>query len=214
MTSAATFARAPSRWRPISRLTSAREVHACSHDTRAIATPPLPIATMLTPNERLRVDAAGEGSYRALHRDSVAEVVQDLKSNRASAVARLGDAMRPERARRRRRARARVSARSDRRAAHAARSHRRRTPCCRSDRPAFVSSSTSATPTGGASCATTCSSTRGEDIQRQALGQLAIDLSGVPQRLLALLRGAVPRAAARVDDSRSSRDASTFFQVR
>ena len=34
------------------------------------------------PNERIRVDAAGEGSYRALHRDSVAEVVQDLKSNR------------------------------------------------------------------------------------------------------------------------------------
>lgn len=48
--------------------------------------PPLPIATMLTPNERIRVDAAGGGSYRALHRDSVAEVVQDLKSNRVGAV--------------------------------------------------------------------------------------------------------------------------------
>ena len=46
----------------------------------------LPVVTMLTPNERLRVDAAGEGSYLALHRDSVAEVVQDLKSNRAGAV--------------------------------------------------------------------------------------------------------------------------------
>jgi AraC-like DNA-binding protein len=41
---------------------------------------------MLTPNERLRVDAAGEGSYHALHRDSVAELVQDLKSNRVRAV--------------------------------------------------------------------------------------------------------------------------------
>jgi AraC-like DNA-binding protein len=41
---------------------------------------------MLTPSERLRVDAAGEGSYFALHRDSVAELVQDLKSNRAGAV--------------------------------------------------------------------------------------------------------------------------------
>ncbi|HEX4681538.1 MAG TPA: helix-turn-helix domain-containing protein [Gemmatimonadaceae bacterium] len=41
---------------------------------------------MLTPAERVRVDAAGEGSYSALHRDSVAELVQDLKSNRASAV--------------------------------------------------------------------------------------------------------------------------------
>ena len=47
---------------------------------------PLPIATMLTPAERLRVDAAGEGSYLALHRDSVAELVQDLKLNRVSAV--------------------------------------------------------------------------------------------------------------------------------
>ncbi|HEY4129956.1 MAG TPA: helix-turn-helix domain-containing protein [Gemmatimonadaceae bacterium] len=47
---------------------------------------PLPIATMLTPTERLRVDAAGGDSYRAVHRDSVAEVVQDLKSNRVGAV--------------------------------------------------------------------------------------------------------------------------------
>jgi AraC-like DNA-binding protein len=41
---------------------------------------------MLTPTERLRVDAAGEGSYQALHRDSVAELMQDLKTNRATAV--------------------------------------------------------------------------------------------------------------------------------
>ena len=70
---------------------------------------------------------------------------------------------------------------------------RRRTPCCRSARRACGRSSTCATPTDGASCAAICSSARGEDIQRQALGQLAIDLAGVPQRLLALLRGAVPR---------------------
>lgn len=44
------------------------------------------VATMLTPSERVRVDAAGEGSYQTLHRDSVAEVVQDLKTNRANAV--------------------------------------------------------------------------------------------------------------------------------
>lgn len=48
--------------------------------------PPLPIATMLTPTERLRVDAAGDGSYRAFHRDTIAELVDDLKSNRANAV--------------------------------------------------------------------------------------------------------------------------------
>jgi AraC-like DNA-binding protein len=47
---------------------------------------PLPIATMLTPTERVRVDAAGEGSYRALHRDTIAELVDDVKSNRVTAV--------------------------------------------------------------------------------------------------------------------------------
>lgn len=44
------------------------------------------VSTVLTPNERLRVDAAGEGSYRALHRDSVEDVLRDLKANRAAAV--------------------------------------------------------------------------------------------------------------------------------
>jgi len=44
------------------------------------------VATVLTPSERIRVDAAGEGSYHALHRDSVDDVVQDLKANRAAAV--------------------------------------------------------------------------------------------------------------------------------
>ena len=47
---------------------------------------PLPVATMLTPTERLRVDAAGQGSYLTYHRDTLDEVVQDLKSNRVSAV--------------------------------------------------------------------------------------------------------------------------------
>jgi AraC-like DNA-binding protein len=44
------------------------------------------LTTLLTPAERARVDAAGEGSYQALHRDTIAELVQDIKSNRASAV--------------------------------------------------------------------------------------------------------------------------------
>jgi AraC-like DNA-binding protein len=44
------------------------------------------VATVLTPIERLRVDAAGEGSYRAIHRDSVEDVLKDLKANRAAAV--------------------------------------------------------------------------------------------------------------------------------
>jgi AraC-like DNA-binding protein len=46
----------------------------------------LSVTTMLTPNERLRVDAAGEGSYRALHRDGVGDVIRDLKDRRADAV--------------------------------------------------------------------------------------------------------------------------------
>src|SRR5499426_2805591 len=55
------------------------------HDSNA-ANPPVSVATMLTPAERARVDAAGEGSFQAVHRDSVAELVQDLKTNRVSAV--------------------------------------------------------------------------------------------------------------------------------
>lgn len=44
------------------------------------------VSTMLTPAERIRVDAAGEGSYQALHRDSVEDLVKDLKANRSAAV--------------------------------------------------------------------------------------------------------------------------------
>lgn len=55
--------------------------------TRPPSTPHLlPVATVLTPFERLSVDAAGVGAYRALHRDSFDEVVQDVRSRRASAV--------------------------------------------------------------------------------------------------------------------------------
>ena len=44
------------------------------------------VSTVLTPNERIRVDAAGEGSYRTLHRETVEDVIHDLKLNRAQAV--------------------------------------------------------------------------------------------------------------------------------
>ena len=44
------------------------------------------VSTMLTPTERLRVDAAGEGLYEALHRDSVDDVIRDLKERGAAAV--------------------------------------------------------------------------------------------------------------------------------
>ena len=41
---------------------------------------------MLTPAERIRVDAAGEGLYRSIHRDSVADVMRDVREARAAAV--------------------------------------------------------------------------------------------------------------------------------
>lgn len=45
-----------------------------------------PIATLLTAAERIRVDAAGEGCYRTLHRESVDDVVRDLRSRDVHAV--------------------------------------------------------------------------------------------------------------------------------
>lgn len=45
-----------------------------------------PVTTMLLPGERLRVDAAGEGVYRTLHRDSLEDVIRDVRERRASAV--------------------------------------------------------------------------------------------------------------------------------
>jgi AraC-like DNA-binding protein len=41
---------------------------------------------VLTPDERLRVDAAGQGIYCACHRDSLNEALRDLRDNRAAAV--------------------------------------------------------------------------------------------------------------------------------
>jgi AraC-like DNA-binding protein len=45
-----------------------------------------PISTLLTPAERTRVDAAGEGCYQALHRDTVEDLIHDLKSRPVHAV--------------------------------------------------------------------------------------------------------------------------------
>ena len=52
------------------------------------AWPPVlaPITTLLTPLERVRVDAAGEGLYHAMHRDSLDDAVRDLRERRAAAV--------------------------------------------------------------------------------------------------------------------------------
>jgi len=142
--------------------------------------PPLPIVTVLTPTERIRVDAAGEGSYFALHRDSVAEAVQDLKSNRASAVVVSVARCDPP-------ARAGVAALV------------REFP--RVPTVALLTQVDRSTPHAVLSLGSTgvrqvvdvrdadgwrelrnyLLAARGDDIQREALGQLAIDLNGVPR---------------------------------
>lgn len=47
---------------------------------------PESVTTLLSPSERARVDAAGEGCFVTLHRESVDEVLNDLRQRRASAV--------------------------------------------------------------------------------------------------------------------------------
>lgn len=56
--------------------------------TRSNAVPPNPptITTLLHPLERARVDAAGAGYYRAVHRESLEDVVRDLRERRAGAM--------------------------------------------------------------------------------------------------------------------------------
>ena len=137
----------------------------------------LPVSTMLTPVERIRVDAAGEGSYQALHRDSIDELVQDLKSNRATAVlvsiTRCDD-------------RARVGV-----AAMVREFPRVPTVALLTqldhDAPQAVLSLGSSgirqlvdvrEPAGWRELRSFLLSMRGEDIQRLALSQLALDLSG------------------------------------
>lgn len=45
-----------------------------------------PVVTVVEPEDRPRVDAAGEGLYRAVHRETVADLLDDLKHRRVSAV--------------------------------------------------------------------------------------------------------------------------------
>ena len=46
----------------------------------------VPIVTLLTAEERLRVDALGQGYYHAVHHDTVSGVIQELKSRRIHAM--------------------------------------------------------------------------------------------------------------------------------
>jgi hypothetical protein len=48
--------------------------------------PVAPVTTLLTPAERIRVDAAGQGLYRTLHRETLDDAIRDVRERRASAV--------------------------------------------------------------------------------------------------------------------------------
>jgi AraC-like DNA-binding protein len=176
---------------------------------------------MLTPNERIRVDAAGDGSYQAIHRDSVAELVQDLKSNRAGAVL--------------------VSvARYDQHARAGVAALVREFP--RVPTVALLTELDRSTPQLVLSLGSTgvrqlvdvreaegwrelrncLLAARGDDIQREAMSQLAIDLSGVPQDcwrffetlFLAPPRVSTIRALSRRLDVLPSTMMSRFFRAR
>jgi AraC-like DNA-binding protein len=180
----------------------------------------LPVATMLTPGERIHVDAAGEGSYRAVHRDSVAELVQDIKSKRVHAVL--------------------VSvARCDLRARAGVAAMVREFPRVptvvllthldRGTPQAMLSLGSTGVrrlvdvrePAGWRELRSYLLSSHGDDIQRQALSQLAIDLSGVPHDcwrffeslFLAPPRVATVRALARCLDVLPSTLMSRFFRA-
>jgi len=57
------------------------------HSTTTTDQLPVPrITTVLTPDERLRVDAAGQGIYQAWHRESMNDALRDLRDHRAAAV--------------------------------------------------------------------------------------------------------------------------------
>lgn len=45
-----------------------------------------PVVTVLDPDERARVDAAGEGLYHTIHRETIADAIEDLKRRRVGAV--------------------------------------------------------------------------------------------------------------------------------
>src|SRR5262245_2926325 len=140
----------------------------------------LPVATMLTPTERLRVDAAGDGAYLAYHRDTLAEVVQDVKSNRVSAV--LVSVTRCDS-----HARAGVAAlvREFPRVPTVA----LLTQLDRSTPHAMLSLGSTGVrqivdvreADGWRELRNYLGSARGEEIQRHAISQLALDLSAVPQ---------------------------------
>jgi AraC-like DNA-binding protein len=136
------------------------------------------ISTILTPGERVRVDAAGEGSYRAIHRDGVAELVRDIKSRRADAilvsVARCDDRVQPGIC---------AMVREFPRVSTVALVSQATSDAPRVALSLGTSGITQLVdvtePTGWQELRRLLLTNRGSEIQREALAQLAIDLAGV-----------------------------------
>ena len=144
-------------------------------------TPLAAVATVLTPAERLRVDAAGEGLYRTIHRDTVEDVIRDLKERRAGAVlvsvARCGDIHATTRMAAVVREFPRVPAvalltQFEPDSARAVLALGR----CGVSQLVDVR-----LPTGWRELRVALTADRGDEIRRLALGQLATDLSGAPE---------------------------------
>jgi AraC-like DNA-binding protein len=139
------------------------------------------IATVLTPAERLRVDAAGEGLYRAIHRDTIEDVIRDLKERRAGAVlvsvARCCESQATSRLAAVVREFPRVPAvalltQFESESARAVLALGR----CGVSQIVDVRQ-----PTGWRELRTALMADRGDEIRRFALGQLAVDLAGAPE---------------------------------
>jgi AraC-like DNA-binding protein len=139
------------------------------------------VATVLTPAERLRVDAAGEGLYQAIHRDTVEDVIRDLKERRAGAVlvsvSRCCDSQATSRMATVVREFPRVPAvalltQFESESARAVLALGR----CGVSQLVDVRQ-----PTGWRELRTALMADRGDEIRRLALGQLAIDLAGAPE---------------------------------
>src|SRR5258708_26113545 len=149
------------------------------------------ISTILTPGERVRVDAAGEGSYRAIHRDGVAELVRDIKSRRADAVlvsvARCDDRVQPGVC---------AMVREFPRVATVALVSQAPTDAPRVALSLGTSGITQLVdvtePTGWQELRRLLLTNRRSEIQREALAQLGIDLAGVGPARWGFFGGAVP----------------------
>src|SRR5260221_11078864 len=150
----------------------------------------LPVATLLVPDERPDVDAAGEGYYSTLHRDTVDDLITDLRSREIHAVlVSVTYAMRePARITHLVREFPRIPAVALLTELHA------RTPHAvlalgRSGINRLVDVRM---PAGGRELRGALMADSGQSAQREALGQLAVDLAGTRDDLWRCLLGSFP----------------------